>query len=93
LQATIATKSRFFGYCLDSSSRIARRLISDDLLVELVAPDVQTKLLLGGGVKKFSKKRGVEHYKVTLERGFYAAKEFRVTMEYVVDKAHELRRG
>jgi hypothetical protein len=54
---------------------------------------VQTKLLLGGGVKKFSKKRGVEHYKVTLERGFYAAKEFRVTMEYVVDKAHELRRG
>jgi hypothetical protein len=81
------------GYCLDSPSDIAQRLISDDLLVELVAPNEQTRLLLGGGVEKFSRKRRVEHYKAVLIRGFYAAKEFTATMEYVVHQVHELRKG
>jgi hypothetical protein len=45
-----------FVWCMRSQSCITTRLISDDILIERIAPNEETRLLLGNAMARFAEK-------------------------------------
>jgi hypothetical protein len=51
---------------------LANRILSDDLMVERIAPNQETRLLLGNAIAKFSDKHWPDKNKHHCPRAFYS---------------------
>jgi hypothetical protein len=51
---------------------LAQRILSDDLMVERIAPNEETRLLLGNAIAKFSDKHWTNKNKYPGPRSFYS---------------------
>jgi hypothetical protein len=72
-----------WGWCLESQASLARRVISDDLLVEWVSPNAQTQQLLGQAVADFAREKVYRREKGLRTRCFYASDTARALVEFV----------
>jgi hypothetical protein len=86
------TRFPFIGRFMWSQERIARRAISDDNLVRRIAPNEQTRLLLGSAIANFQDMYLRDQNMVQLSEVFYTSSTAMVVYDLIVRRVSGVRR-